>query len=275
MTTFHVRHDFSPDVARDALAVLRMTTVSDEQHLLELARARDLEIGQRQSAIKVLASLRDLELVERASARHGAGICLTSLGVQIADIAIRDELFFAELIHLAYWWRWTPEHGGEGFAWAYQTVAGMLWDEAPTTIDNDRLVATVLTEAEAVFGVKGASFSSSSILGILHWLRALSPPCVVAKGFRPRPTCSPDALIIALNGIAAAQGQLPGVPLRLDTITRQRACRTVLIDTEGFDEVLAQAEETPGLIRRRSDGSDMILLRELPFPGLVAAKVQR
>jgi hypothetical protein len=271
MTTFHVRHDFHPTLAREALLLLQNAPVNDEQDFLALARSQDFEIGRRQSPAKIFASLRDLGLVYREN-RH-TPLELTPLGRHLADVAIRDTLLLAELIHLRYCWLWTPETGGEGFAWAYQTVAGLLWDEAPTSIDTDRLVTTVITGAEDQFAVKGASFSPSSVLGILHWLRALSPPCITENKFHRRPSCAPEALLITLEAIATVSGTPFGAALRLDASTRRRACRILLIDGEAFDETLGQLEDLGSVMRRASDSGEMVVLLETPLPGIAPQRM--
>jgi hypothetical protein len=271
MTSFHVRHDFNPSVARDALLLLRLSEVPDEATLLQQARERDLDIGRRQSAGKVLATLRDLGFVERARTPSGGSLALTPAGRKVADVAVRDELLLAEFVHLRYWLLWNPDtSAGERFAWSYQTVAGLLWEQAPVSIDNNYLVSTVLSLAEQQFGESGISFSTSSVLGVLYWLRHLSPPCIVSEHtFQRRPGCSPEALLIALQGEYAKTGTSFGIPLRLDAATRNRVCRTVLLDIEMFDEVLAQAEEAFGIVRRHGDGGDMVFIREPFFPELI------
>jgi hypothetical protein len=264
MTSFHVKHDFSPIVARDALLLLRWLREASEEELLLQARTRDLEIGRRQSISKVFTSLRDLGFVQRLPSPQREKLQLTPLGSQLADVAVRDELLFAELVHLRYWWLWTPELDGHKFAWAYQTVADLLWQEAPTSIDANRLVAAVLAAAEQRFGLKGISFSSSSILGILLWVRALRPSCLVAGEFRRRPICPPEALVVALEGIYAAMRRPLGIPLHLDSKTRERACRALLLEVAAFDEVLSRAEEVLGVVRHQGDGGEMVLIQE-PF----------
>lgn len=273
MTTFHVRHDFSPTLAREALLLLRMAPATNEQDFLDQARTHDFELSRRQSPAKVFASLRDLGLL--APPTRDVPLMLTPLGEQLADLALQDKLMLAEMIHLRYCWLWTPEKSGEGFAWAYQTVAGILWDEAPAPIDNDRLVAAIMAGAEDVFQAKGASFSSSSILGIMHWLRALSPPCVVAGTFHHRPSCTPEALLMTLEAIATISERPAGTALRLDAATRRRACRTLLIDADGFDEVLDQLEETGRLLRRANDGGETVLLLDMPIPNLIPQRSPR
>lgn len=271
MTTFHVRHDFHPSVAREALLLLRTAPLTSEQDFLAFARSHDFDIGRRQSSAKVFASLRDLGLLDRPS-RH-APLRLTSLGQQLAEIALRDELLWVELIHLRYWWLWTPETGGEGFAWAYQAVTSLLWEEAPTTIDVDRLVAMVIAGAEKQFGVKGASFSASSVLGIMHWLRALSPTCCHGSEFHHRSSCSPEALLLTLEAIATLRNIATGAPLRLDEPTRQRACRALLIDGDTFDDMVMILHELGYLIRRTGDGGDTVLLRTVPVVGLAPQRM--
>jgi hypothetical protein len=75
--------------------------------------------------------------------------------------------------------------------------------------------------------------------------------------------------MIALQQEYQRAGVAAGVPLRLDATTRDRVCRTVLIDIETFDEMLYQAEEAFGVIRRHGDGGDMIFIREPFFPELI------
>ncbi|NJL03536.1 MAG: hypothetical protein HC911_01195 [Chloroflexaceae bacterium] len=269
MTSFHVRHDFSPIIARHALLLLRMAKVSSEEALLEQARARDLDIGRRQSVTKVFASLRALGLIEPALAEQRGQVRLTDLGRQLADVAVHDALLFAELIHLRYWWLWQPEQDRAHFAWSYRTIATILWDEAPVTIDRNRLVTMVLVAAEHQFGISGISFSTSSVSGILHWLRVISPPCIIGNTFRRRPTCPPEALVVALEGIATARGHPVGTPLRLDAATREHVCHSTLLEEEAMDEVLQQAEKTLGVIRRSGDGGETVLIREPLFPALI------
>lgn len=269
MSSFHVRHDFHPTFARNAMLLLRLTAAANEDVFLEAARARDLEIGRRQSVAKIFASLRDLGLLENAHSKQKGQLRLTSLGRNIAEVAVRDELLFAELIHLRHWLLWHPETQGENFSWSYQMVCNILWDEAPTTIDSDRLVNMVLAAAEQQFGISGISFSTSSVSGILHWLRVLSPPCINEKVFRHRPACPPEALIVALEGIAVAKGHPSGIPLRIDYETREHACRATLLALDAFDDVLHQAEEALGVIRRSGDGGETLLIQKPLFEDLV------
>jgi hypothetical protein len=261
MSNFHVRHDFKPNVARDALLLLRLLSETDAEHLTAYARARDLEIGHLQTSDKVFASLQDLGLVERSHANRKKTMKLTPLGSRLAELALRDELLFAELVHLRYWWLWTPGREGGYFSWAYRAVANMLWEEAPTPVDTNRLVATVISAAEEEFGIQSVSFSSSSVLGILHWLRALRPACINAGIFHRRIACPPEAVLVALEGVQETQRHSIGFPVHLDAETRSLICRATLIDPAALDDVLTHAEQSLGLVRRDGYSGEIALLR--------------
>jgi hypothetical protein len=117
--------------------------------------------------------------------------------------------------------------------------------------------------------VAGASFSASSVLGVLRWLRALSPPCLDASNFRRRLACPPESVMVCLDCIQAEQGQAPGAPLRLNVSVLERICRATLLDDAALDDVLLLANETLGLRRRSGDGGDLVVLRDPLAPGLV------
>ncbi|NJK81432.1 MAG: hypothetical protein HC914_16715 [Chloroflexaceae bacterium] len=70
-------------------------------------------------------------------------------------------------------------------------------------------------------------------------------------------------------------GAPTGTALRLDAATRNRACRTLLIDGDAFDETLAQLEELGSLMRRTSDGGETVLLLDAPLSGLAPQRNQR
>lgn len=266
--SFHVRHDLSPPVARDALLLLRAAPSPDGPDLLRRAREHDLELGQRRSVDKVVGSLRDLGFVERPASTQ-VGLRLTPLGRQLADVAARDPLLLGELVHQRHWWLWSPERGGPAFAWAYTTVARTLWADAPAEVDRDRLVAAVIDAAEQRFGLDAVSFSGSSVLGVLHWLRTLRPPCMAGSRFQRRLVCPPEALVITLAGCQARAGLPSGVPVRLDARTRTLACQALLLEEASLDEAIATAEESLGMVRQSGDGRDLLLIGRPLFAGLI------
>ncbi len=272
MPSFHVRHDFMPVVGREAILLLLQAPASANDELRRRAIERGLELGERRSLDKVLASLRDLGLVERTPRASVGGIRLTPLGRHLAEVSIRDPFLFAEIVHLRYWWLWASGDTEVVFSWAYREVANMLWDESPTTVDSDRLVAMVLAAAEREFGVAGASFSPSSVLGVLHWLRALSPPCLDGVQFHRRLTCPPESVVVCLEGVQAEKGQPLTMPLRVDVGVRERVCRATLLDESVLDDALSQAIETLGLMRRSGDGGDFVVLRSSLVPDLVSGR---
>lgn len=260
---FHVRHDLTPPLAREVLLLLRSATSANAAALLEQARARDYALGRLSGADKVLASLRDLGFVTRGTPR-GQSIELTSIGRVVANVGASDPLLFAELVHIRYWRLWSEQTGGPGFGWAYRLVASTLWECAPATVDADRLTTTVLTAAEDRFGLRSVSFSRSSVLGILHWVRALTPKCIDdQRKFTRRAAAAPEAFLLALEAARRDVGIPPGVPTRVDVHLRQRVSEMLLIDPEAFDEGLTQLEEGYGVARLREPGVERILVPTL------------
>lgn len=258
--SFHVRHDLTPGVARDTLLLLRQEDAPDGTSLLERARSRDFGVGHLSSPDKVLASLRDLGFVERVTGRGATVLSLSPLGRSIAAIASRDTLLFAELVHLRYWLSWSETAGGSAFGWAYRTLCTTLWDAAPARVEPDRLTATVLATAEERFGLRGISFSRSSVLGVLHWLRALSPPCIVDGHFIRRPSASPEAFLVALRAASGASRISSASSLRLQAYHRDEVCRSLQLDPVAFEEMLERAEEGYGLVRLRDGGAERVLI---------------
>jgi hypothetical protein len=49
----------------------------------------------------------------------------------------------------------------------------------------------------------------------------------------------------------------------------------LLIDADGFDEVLNQLEETGGLLRRANDGGETVLLLDMPISDLIPQRSPR
>jgi|GEM_PF-2714672 len=256
--SFHVRHDLTPPVARDAMLLLRQEPASDGNTLLQRARERDYALGRLASPDKVLASLRDLGLVERGG--KGGPIRLSPRGVGVASAAARDSLLFTELVHLRYWSLWSDATGGAAFAWAYRVVCTTLWEAAPMRIEPDQLTATILASAEERFGLRSVSFSRSSVLGVMHWLRALRPACVKGDNFSRRPACAPETFLLALRAAGGLSSPTTRIPLRLEASLREQVCRSLLLDLGAFDEMIERAEEGYGVVRLQSTGAERLIL---------------
>lgn len=268
MNSFHVRHDFIPALAREALLLIA-NGVSTPDELQSQAVARDYELGHRQSPDKLLASLRDLDFLKRHATGRDHTLELTGLGQRMAQVAAADEFLFAELVHLRYWSLWDNKSGGEPFSWAYQTVSGMLWADIAGPIETDRLVSEILLQARDAFQIESISFSSSSLLGVLHWLRALNPKCVVGNEFRRRPACAPEAFVLGLRRIVKLAGVPAGVPYPLGEAERTAVCQMLLLDLAGYEEMLDMCRDDLGWVRTLGSSQAMALVDETLYPGLV------
>lgn len=268
MTSFHIRHNFTPGLAREALLLLHTAPLQSVHDLVEGARSRDLELGRRGTADKVVASLRDLGLVEQSSERRGE-LRLSELGRSVIGHTARDRLLFVEYVHLRYWWLWSFQPDRALYSWAYRLVTTHLWENAPVDIDTDQIVATLLAAAEHTFNADSVSFSSASVLGIMHWIRALSPPVVTHRRMQRRFSCPPESLALAIEAASTTRGRDIDAPLPIDVQTRDLLCQSLLLDPVAMPEMLELAEESLGLIRRQVQGHEVVWLRESVLPGLV------
>jgi hypothetical protein len=270
VTSFHVRHDFTPTQARETLLLLLSSPATGNDEIVTRARAHGLELGRRQSADKVLASLRDLGLLQQPERSTRHFINLTPLGTSVAAIGLKDPLLLAELIHLRYYFLWSLHGRVDHFSWAYRVVCNALWETAPTPLDSDFLVTTVLTAADKEFAIASASFSTSSVLGITHWLRELSPPCLDDSLFRRRPACPTEVFVLALEAVRRAEDSVLNAPLTIHPSTKEMVCRALLLDEQGFDEMLEQTSETLGVMRRHTGHGDVVLIRDSFLPELIS-----
>jgi hypothetical protein len=269
MTSFHVRHNFTPALAHEALLLLKKEPIPSIEVLVNRAREHDFELGHRGTADKVVASLRDLGLLCGTTTGHTT-LQLTSLGQILLEQTKRDHLLFAEYVHLRYWWQGVLSHAEIPYSWAYRFVATLLWDSSPAVINSDLIVTTVLADAERNFEVDSVSFSSASVQGIMHWIRALSPAVVNVGTIQRRFSCPPEAMAIALEAVNAARGRGPNVPTQLDTSTKRLVCQCLLLEPAALDDALVQAEDALGLVRRQTEGHEVVWLRESVLPGLVS-----
>ena len=162
----------------------------------------------------------------------------------------------AELIHIVYYTSYTYQPY-KRFSWSYQTLCDWLWNSAPCEIHRDRLVNTVSQAAVDQFGEQGISFSTQSISGILHWVGALNPPCIVEANslFTRRSHCPVESFMVALHYTYELQkGDTLSIPL--DESVKERVCRICLITPQSFSEMLELAERTFSCLqvwRRRGD----------------------
>lgn len=240
-TGFHVRHDLRPDFTFELLTLLHALPVGqDDLSLQDAAEMQGYSLRQRTDYGKMLRSLEELDLVERGR----QGIVLTERGSVVAQVMLFQRDLLAELVHVMYYTSYRHQ-GHKRFSWSYQTLCDWLWDSSPCEIQRDRLVNVVSRAAQKQFGEVGISFSTQSVSGILHWVNALNPACVINNGtlFRLRNFCPIETFMVALQDTYELEkGEALSIPIT--EALQERVCRICLMAPESFSEMLDLAERT-------------------------------
>lgn len=248
-TGFHVRHDLRPQLTHELLLVLKTASMGLElKEIQTLAAQHGLELRHRKSYTKLLLSLRELNVIKQ----QAQNVCLSHIGETLAVLSLYQPHLLAECIHFLYMTSWDKETNNR-VSWSYKTVCQLLWQNAPGTVDKDRLVRQVGQKAEEAFAVGDISFSVSSIAGIFQWLAQLQPPCLQENHFILRPYCPLETFMLAINHLYQTSGKQTYLPI--SPTLRQQVCQICLIPTEAFFDLLQQTDDCfPQLHIRRERG---------------------
>jgi hypothetical protein len=189
-------------------------------------------------------------------------------------------------IHLITRWRVNPAMRA---SWAYAVTAGWLWDRSPVDLAmpfRNHVAAAVREAGAKAYGIPidKVAFSTNSVAGALHWLRALEPTVIVTggrarHGARRRLTCPDAAVWWAIGALNASEGWggAPSTWLALDDAREEVLARVLFLDPSAVEAVLARAaavsESLPGGPCLRFDGSRRAIeiVRTLPvgtYPGI-------
>lgn len=256
---YHVRHDLKPIFAYELLMLLRSEESQTEEELREVAHAQGFNLRQRKSYGKLLRSLEELDIIHRNS-KH---ISLTEKGEIISEATLLQRDLLAELIHYQYYTLYQFDENLR-FSWSYRTVCDHLWMTAPCTINRDRLVNVVIETATEVFDETSISFSTQSVMGILHWVESLSPSCLEDDGktFSRRLYCPVEAFALALNYVYQIHKR-DVLSILLTSEFKEEVCKVCLIVPEAFDEMLEQAEMSFNQIQVHRERGERLIINEL------------
>jgi hypothetical protein len=259
-TGFHVRHDLHPNLTRELLTLLQaLPSGQSTKQLREASQARGYKLGERKEYNKLLKSLGELGLLTS----HREPIRLSETGSIVARMATFYPHLLPEFVHFLYYASWDHDQD-KRFSWSYRTVCNTLWSTSPCTIDRDYLVNLVTQEAIQIFNLKGISFSTSSVAGILNWLAELQPPCISSQSrehmFLRRNYCSVELFALALSHVYKFERD-GNVFLSLTPQLRERICQICLVDPEVINEMFDQTETCfPKLQIRRERGERFAML---------------
>lgn len=269
---YHVRHDLQPKLAEELLVLLWDKSPCRVEVLQQAAAGRGYRLANR-SPDQLLASLGNL----RITGHKGQGeIYLSNLGKLIARTAKYNPGLLPDLVHFTYYTLFDESDPSSRFSWAYRLICDHLWRARAVSINVHYLVTLVQEQAQQIFldyEEYGISFSQNSVAGILNWLEALMPPCIVQEQagnrvFTRRGYCSSELLLLALEYIRVRNNDPTGVQLKLSGDVRQAVACLCLVEEECLDDLFQSTAEAFSLILRQTERGNWISLlgERSPFP---------
>lgn len=261
---YHVRHDLQPRLAEELLVLLWDKSPCRVDVLQQAAVERGYRLAHR-SPDQLLASLGNLRIIGH---RERGEIYLSDLGRLIAHTAKYQPILLPDFIHFTYSIIYDENDPSSRFSWAYRLVCEHLWRSRDTIITVHHLVTFVQEQAQQTFpdyDAYGISFSQNSVMGIVNWLEALNPTCIVQtqtgnRAFTRRESCSCELLLLALEFTRMQLGDPTGVQLKLTSDVRQSVARLCLVEEECLDELFQTTAEAFGLILRQTERGNWISL---------------
>lgn len=265
---FHVRHDLLPSHTREIITLLdALNGNGTVDRLQQVAEEHGFTIRNRRDWTKPLKSLEELGILA-ADKKH---LGLTDVGRSIASLTAIQPDLLPDFVHFLYSTVYDDD-SSKRFSWSYRVICNSLWSSAPCVVNRDKLVNLVTAHALANFQVNGISFSINSVYGVLNWLSALTPACIVVgeddQRFVRRTYCSVELFMLSLNHILRrlAQPDVWFIPITPEF--REEVCRVCLLASEGFSEMLDQAEANFDCLQVRHERGDRMSIKDFSWSTL-------
>lgn len=258
---YHVRHDLQPKLTEELLILLWDKAPCHLEVIQQAAAKRGYQLANR-SPEQLLASLGNLRIIGHRD--HGE-IYLSDLGKFIARAAKYNQSLLPELIHFTYYTAYDANNPSTRFSWAYRLVCDFLWRNQHLLINVHNLVTLVQEQAQQIFHDYGISFSQNSIAGIINWLEALNPPCIMQSSssrreFTFRLLCPGELVLLALEYTRARESSPLASQLRLSKENRELIARLCLVEEGELDDLLQIAADAYGLTLRHTERGSWISL---------------
>ncbi len=264
---FHVRQDATPGRVEGVLmAVAQANTALSYESIYENAKVLGYDLNNRKEPIVLL---KDLEVLKRKSC------LLTQLGSDLYHLLVAKPPAFLEAMHVLHYTDWSPENPTINcFSWSYRTVCDLLYEAGSSVVNRKRLVSEITEQAMLHFNTSRVSFGSSSIDGILHWLRALNPPVLLISQtdklsqpiFTRRTFCPPETFVLAVDYLYRVEGADYQTNLLLDPDKQEIICKVCLVDPTAFDSSFEWAVGQYNFLQRGTRGGwgSYVLLTRQP-----------
>jgi hypothetical protein len=205
------------------------------------------QLGSTVLQKNVFPFLRNLSLLDKKN-RYS----LTHLGRVVADIQQSNPSLLGDFLHLVIYKLHFFEHE-KRFSWAYATVIQQLWLRKEVVLspaEKKSMVGEVIEKAAVNFDLPTSeiAFSDSSIVGVLNWLRSLSPSVIKSEGkseyFSRRYFCAAPIFLYALDAIYKYKQRTYGTKIFLREDIKDAICQMLLLDPSGLDGTLDNAKCT-------------------------------
>jgi hypothetical protein len=179
---------------------------------------------------------------------------LTALGKVAAALYQSNPDLLGDFLHLVIY-NLHQQEPDKRFSWVYATVAQQMWlrkEVLLSPIEKKSLVQEVIEASSHRFNLPTGeiAFSSSSMTGVLNWLRSLEPPVLESIGkserFTRRYFCAAPVFIKAVDllyqQLDRADSYGSHIILREDI--QERLCQMLLLDPSGLDNTLENTKRT-------------------------------
>jgi len=267
-TGFHVRHDLLPSHTHEIITLLRAINGNGtREEVQQVAEQQGFTIRNRKDWSKPLKSLEELGILAEDKRHLG----LTHTGKSIATLTTFQPDLLPDFVHFLYY-TICDDDTGKRFSWSYRLICDSLWNSAPCIINRDKLVSLVTAQALETFHVNGISFSTNSVYGVLNWLSALTPACIVVQEdeqrFVRRSYCSVELFLLSLHHILRRNAEPDTWFLPITPEFRREVCRVCLIAPEAFSDMLDQVEANFDCLQVRHERGDRIAIKEFSWSTL-------
>lgn len=203
------------------------------------------QLGSAVLQKNVFPFLRNLSLLDKKTG-------LTPLGKIAAEIQQSNPDLLGDFLHLVIYQLHFFDTD-KRFSWAYATVVQQLWlrkEVALSPAEKKSIVGEVIEKAALNFELPTSeiAFSDSSIVGILNWLRSLSPCVIRSEGkfeyFSRRYFCAAPIFLKAVDTIYQQRKLSYGTKIFLREDIKDALCQMLLLDPSGLDGTLDNAKCT-------------------------------
>lgn len=239
--TLHIQQNTTLERVTTILEFLR----NQETDIERLAVNCNLGITVLQKV--VFPFLRNLSILSKKTP-----LSLAPLGQVAAEIQQSNPNLIGDFFHLLIYQLYLKEPD-KRFSWVYATVVQQLWlrkEVVLSPVEKKYIVGEVIETASHKFELPTSeiAFSDSSVVGVINWLRSLSPSVLDSERksslFSRRYFCAAPILLKAVDAIYQQSSRTYGAKILLREDIQERLCQMLLLDPSGLDNTLDNAKRT-------------------------------